>query len=359
MCPSRIATAPTEAEAVAAENRSGAGFHDALKRTEAAYRGTRSGTMLARGRSENSAGLAAESFDRAAEHYLDRGAKTLAMAEGNSGTGPGGRVAAPVKHYDAVKGYGFLAPGGGLPDIFCHASVLRKAGLDALLEGATVTCETMQGERGPQGARILAVDFSTARPVPGDGRMHADTSSAWVGRPTSGHAIRALVKWFVPAKGYGFLQPEDGSADVFCHAAVVEAAGQSALPPGAAVTCEIVQGDKGPQVSRIVDVDVADAREGGAGDVRRRGGFPGPAWAEGEAPGPSVEVRGTVKYYDPVRGFGFVVPDDGGAEVFVHRSALSRSGLNDLQPGERVGAVGSARSPGDRGAADLRMRHRG
>ena len=254
------------------------------------------------------------------------------MAEGNSGAVPGGRVAAPVKRYDAARGYGFLAPGGGLPDIFCHGSVLRKVGLDTLLEGAIVTCETVQGERGPQVARILAVDFSTAGPVPGDGRMRANTSPARADHPASGHAIRALVKWFVPAKGYGFLEPEDGSADVFCHAAVVEAAGHSTLPPGAAVTCEIVQGEKGPQVSRIVDVDVAAAREDGWG----QGALPGPEWTDGEAAGISVEVRGTVKFYDPARGFGFVVPDDGGAEVFVHQSALSRSGLDDLQAGQRV-----------------------
>ena len=55
-----------------------------------------------------------------------------------------------------------------------------------------------------------------------------------------------------------------------------------------------------------------------------------------EAAGPSVEVLGTVKFYDPMRGFGFVVPDEGGSEVFVHMSVLARSGLEDLQPGQRV-----------------------
>ena len=49
-----------------------------------------------------------------------------------------------------------------------------------------------------------------------------------------------------------------------------------------------------------------------------------------------MEVLGTVKFYDPVRGFGFVVPDEGGREVFVHMSVLARSGLDDLQPGQRV-----------------------
>lgn len=256
------------------------------------------------------------------------------MAEWNdSNSAPGGRISAPVKLYDAARGYGFLAPGGGLPDIFCHASALRKVGLDVLIEGATVTCETVRGDRGPQVARILAVDFSTASPARDDTRMYREPASA--AGPASGQPIRALVKWYMPSKGYGFLAPEDGSADLFCHAAVVEASGREALPQGAAVTCEVMQGEKGPQVSRIITVEAVPER-----DYRAVNGPPSisgePAWHDGEPAGPSVEVSGTVKFYDPVRGFGFVVPDDGGREVFVHMSALARSGLDDLESGQRV-----------------------
>ena len=259
------------------------------------------------------------------------------MAEWNDSTSAsGGRVSAPVKLYDAARGYGFLAPGGGLPDIFCHASVLRRVGLDVLIEGATVTCETVRGERGPQVARILAVEFSTAVAVRDDGRTIGKPAQA-APDPASGHAIRALVKWYVPAKGYGFLAPEDGSADLFCHAAVVEASGREALPQGAAVTCEVVQGEKGPQVSRIISVEPAREREFHAVNGSRSAPHE-TAWHDGEPAGPSVEVLGTVKFYDPVRGFGFLVPDDGGREVFVHMSALARSGLDDLQPGQRVSA---------------------
>ena len=257
------------------------------------------------------------------------------MAEWNDfNPASGGCISAPVKLYDAAKGYGFLAPGGGLPDIFCHASVLRKVGLDMLIEGATVTCETVQGDRGPQVARILAVDFSTANPARGDGRTRMEPAPAAPGA-ASGEPVRALVKWYVPAKGYGFLAPVDGSGDLFCHAAVVEASGRQTLPQGAAVTCEVVQGERGPQVSRIVDVESTP----GNNDYPSNGPPPvshGPAWPDRAPVGPSVEVSGTVKFYDPVRGFGFVVPDEGHREVFVHMSALARSGLDDLQPGQRV-----------------------
>ena len=263
------------------------------------------------------------------------GEQSFEMAEWNDfNPARGGRISAPVKLYDAARGYGFLAPGGGLPDIFCHASVLRQVGLDVLIEGATVTCETVRGDRGPQVARILAVDFSTASPAQGEPWMHREPAPAAPG-PASGEPVRAVVKWYVPTKGYGFLTPEDGSADLFCHAAVVKASGWEALPQGAAVTCETVRGERGPQVARILAVEPVP----GSNACPANGPPPfsrEAEWDDREPAGPSVEVLGTVKFYDPVRGFGFVVPDEGDREVFVHMSVLSRSGLDDLQPGQRV-----------------------
>ena len=260
------------------------------------------------------------------------------MTNWNYEEAPDAPVVAPVKLYDATRGYGFLSPGDGQQDIFCHASVLRRVGLEVLLEGATVTCEAVQGDRGPQVARILAVDFSTAAPAParGERRMGGEAAPARTAPPADAHAVRALVKWYVPSKGYGFLEPEDGSADLFCHAAVVEASGRGALPQGAVVTCDVVQGDRGPQVARILSVDFAAGQDGGAMTGRPQRAFFDPAEHDGEPAEAAVAIQGTVKFYDPVRGFGFVVPDDGGREVFVHTRVLARSGLGDLQPGQRV-----------------------
>ena len=64
--------------------------------------------------------------------------------------------------------------------------------------------------------------------------------------PTEGDSITAQVKWFNPTKGFGFLVPDDGSPDVFCHVSAVERAGFDSLPQGATVTCEIVQGAERP-----------------------------------------------------------------------------------------------------------------
>ena len=263
------------------------------------------------------------------------------MKDWDSETARGARISATVKWYDPAKGYGFLEPPDDSPDdspdIFCRKPALVAVGLDVLLSGATVDCETMQGHRGPEVSRIRAVDFSTASPNPaaGNGSRAERPGPAQAAAPVSSRRIRALVKWFTPDKGYGFLEPEDGSADVFCHVKDLHAAGHETLPEGAAVTCEVVPGDKGPQVSRILDIDVPAARRDGA--INGRPGR-GPRQGRHDA-GPGevpLEVQGTVKFYDTARGYGFIVPDGGGREVFVHASVLIPSGLGDLQSGQRL-----------------------
>ena len=102
------------------------------------------------------------------------------------------------------------------------------------------------------------------------------------------------------------------------------------------VTCEVVDTERGSQVSRILAVEDPPGPAGGAADSRPRDGFPDLTWQDDGADGAVVAVRGTVKFYDPGKGYGFIVPDDGGREVFVHMSALSRSDLDGLQPGQRV-----------------------
>ena len=158
-----------------------------------------------------------------------------------SSSGAGARISATVKWYNPAKACGFLVPEDGSPDIYCRDSALAAVGLDTLLAGATVDCETVQGHRGPEVSRILAVDFSTASPrtesfarAPGNGRIAPEPGIGQAGAADAGPGRRtaALVKWFMPMKGYGFLEPEDGSPDVFCHLSAVEASGRDTLLQG-------------------------------------------------------------------------------------------------------------------------------
>ncbi len=237
------------------------------------------------------------------------------------------RVVATAGRGDGAKGY-VLTPADGAADVICPMEALRAVGLEFLTEGATVTCETAPGEDGLEVARILAVEFPAAGAgEPRDGET-AEAPAAPAGRLASGQAVTATVKWFQATRGYGFLEPEDGSGDIFCHAGAVWAAGRETLPRGAAVTCEVEPGARSRQVSRILAVE--DPPEGMPAEGPR------PRERAQSAAGGGARLEGEVKFYDAAKGFGFVVPDDGGADVFVHASALARSGLDGLDAGQWV-----------------------
>jgi cold shock protein len=151
-----------------------------------------------------------------------------------------------------------------------------------------------------------------------------------------------MVKWFNPTKGFGFVTFDDGSPDAFCHISVVEEAGHDTLSEGATIACDLSQGQRGPQVAAIHSVDASTATPSQPSrrpDGRARLGlFKKPQSARRQNCGERVsgEVEGTVKFFNTSKGFGFIAPDSGGKDVFVHIRALSRSGLQGLDEGQRV-----------------------
>lgn len=173
-----------------------------------------------------------------------------------------------------------------------------------------------------------------------------------------GERVEATVKWFDPVRGFGFVQPGDGSADALLPNALVQAAGHEALPDGTSVVVDIIEGRKGHQVSALHSVDTSTARParppridrgparfGDRGNDRfgdRGGDRFGDRGARSAAPrraaadGPTTESEGTVKWFNGTKGFGFIAPDSGGRDVFVHVKALERSGLSGLAENQRV-----------------------
>ncbi|WP_372422552.1 cold-shock protein [Salinarimonas chemoclinalis] len=165
-------------------------------------------------------------------------------------------------------------------------------------------------------------------------------------RPVGGPVVDAVVKWFNPEKGFGFVEVADGTGDAFLHIRAVEAAGHSDLQPGTRLEVRTAQGQKGPQVTEVISVDTSTAEApaprapGGFGAGPRAPRPPRPGFgAGGGAPrhtGPTTELMGTVKWYNPTKGFGFIVAEDGGKDVFIHRSVLMRANLPDLIEGQAV-----------------------
>ncbi len=132
------------------------------------------------------------------------------------------------------------------------------------------------------------------------------------------------VKWFDPDKGFGFIARDDGGPDLFVHRSAL---GMQTLGEGDRVDFVAGTGMKGPAATNITilerNPDPKPRRAGGMGG----GGF------GGDFGGSSVDVSnlplmtGVVKRYDAAKGFGFITPDDGGHDVFVHRSACGYGGL--------------------------------
>ena len=140
---------------------------------------------------------------------------------------------------------------------------------------------------------------------------------------SSGPVVEAKVKWFNASKGFGFITMADGSPDAFLPMAILRRAGYEDVREGASITCEVGAGAKGPLVTTVLNIDSTTAVEPGFGADRR------PA-------GPSSTLEGAVKWFEPEKGYGFVSPDGGGKDVFIHITALRRSGIEALGPGQRV-----------------------
>ena len=131
--------------------------------------------------------------------------------------------------------------------------------------------------------------------------------------------VTAKVKWFNPAKGFGFVAPDDGTSDAFLHVSVVQRAGLRTLRQGATIICDLTDGPRGPQVSiidRVDDSTVADDMPPADGDE-------------------SV-LEGEIKFFAVDKGYGFGMPISGGADVFIGIGALQRSNLDRLESGQQV-----------------------
>jgi CspA family cold shock protein len=138
------------------------------------------------------------------------------------------------------------------------------------------------------------------------------------------------VKWYNALKRYGFVELSDGSGDAFLHASALAGISVDALQPGVTIEFRTAPAQRGVQVTEVISVDSSTA----APPRPPRKNFRSPLNRQPlEA---SVQEIGTVKWYNAAKGFGFIVLDGGGKDVFVHVSALQRAGIMGLSEGQRV-----------------------
>jgi CspA family cold shock protein len=140
--------------------------------------------------------------------------------------------------------------------------------------------------------------------------------------------VHGRVKWFDPAKGFGFIVSDETSADILLHANVLRNFGQGSVADGAGIVVRVQKTQRGVQATEVLRIDPPE------GVV-----FP-LADEAGEVLGTDILALplepSRVKWFDKGKGFGFANVFGGVDDVFIHAEVLRVSGFADLMAGEAV-----------------------
>ncbi|WP_210414173.1 cold-shock protein [Luteithermobacter gelatinilyticus] len=151
--------------------------------------------------------------------------------------------------------------------------------------------------------------------------------------------VTGTIKWFDSVKGYGFVAPEDDKGDILVHFSILKELGRRSLPEGCTLTCLSADRPKGRQAVKILNYDLTTAVQ--------KDGPEGRSSVDFDADLSDLEfVEVSVKWFNRVKGYGFVNRGDGGQDIFIHMEVLRHFGLDHLSPGQTLRV---AIAEGDRG----------
>jgi cold shock protein len=182
-----------------------------------------------------------------------------------------------------------------------------------------------------------------AQTIPGRGEAAASGRGGF-DQPLDLVEVSGFIKWFDAAKGYGFIMPDNGTQDVLLHVTVLRNGGFVAAPEGARIVVEAAHRSRGLQAFRVVSIDPTTALHPSQLPQAR---------THVNVTATSGLERAVVKWFNRLRGFGFVTTGEGQPDIFVHMETLRRYGIAELIPGETV-LVRYGDSPKGLMAAEIR-----